>query len=270
MGQQHRVRPRRTTVGSGIAGPPRAGAQPRHHSSSPARIDSLVDFLDDHPEAGVVAPRWSTPTAPTSTPPARSPRRRRRLFGRRSPLTRWFPRNRWSTAFLSGRDHRRTRPFQVDWVSGAAMAVPRVAVDATGRLRRGVLPLLGGRRLVPPDQGRRLEVWCEPAARVVHDEGGTRDHGWSPRSSATSTPAPTSTGATTTPPSRGTRCGGCRRCARLRAAVLVLVARIRPDRAPAVPPTPRPGTDRFRPKQVIRDPIHLSVLASGPSPSSGG
>ncbi|MGH3636208.1 MAG: glycosyltransferase family 2 protein, partial [Mycobacterium sp.] len=29
--------------------------------------------------------------------------------------------------------------------------------------------------------GAGLEVWCVPTARVVHDEGGTRDHGWSAR-----------------------------------------------------------------------------------------
>ena len=28
------------------------------------------------------------------------------------------------------------------------------------------------------------QVWCVPEARIAHDEGGTRDHGWSPRVAA--------------------------------------------------------------------------------------
>ena len=36
------------------------------------------------------------------------------MFGRRSPLTRWFPANRWSTRFLAGRDHSGDEPFAID------------------------------------------------------------------------------------------------------------------------------------------------------------
>jgi GT2 family glycosyltransferase len=147
-------------------------------------LDALVGFLDDHPDAGVAAPRLLNPDR-TDQRTARSfPTPAAGLFGRRSPLTRWFPDNRWSSRFLSGREHTGDEPFRVDWVSGAAMAVPASAIADVGAFDETFFLFWED-----ADWCKRLsdaghDVWCVPAATIVHDEGSTRGHGWSPRVAA--------------------------------------------------------------------------------------
>jgi GT2 family glycosyltransferase len=150
----------------------------------PGALAELVAFLDAHPDAGVAAPRLVNPDL-TDQRTARSfPTPAAGLFGRRSPLTRWFPDNRWSSAFLAGRDHTGSDPFQVDWVSGAAMMVPASAVAAAGAFDESFFLFWEDadwcKRLA--DAGRA--TWCVPTATIVHDEGSTRDHRWSPRVAA--------------------------------------------------------------------------------------
>ena len=144
-------------------------------------IDLLVDFLDAHPEAGVVAPRLVNPDGSDQLTARAFPTPWAALFGRRSPLTRWFPNNRFSVAFLAGRDAPGDGPFQVDWVSGAAMAVPRSVIDLTGGFDSEFFMFWEDadwcHRII--DSGRT--IWCQPAALVVHDEGGTRSKRYSPR-----------------------------------------------------------------------------------------
>jgi GT2 family glycosyltransferase len=92
-----------------------------------------------------------------------------------------FPGNRWSAAYLAGAERTTSAPFRVDWVSGAAMLVRREVVTEVGALDEGFFLFWED-----ADWCRRItaaghEVWCVPDAEVVHDEGGTRAHGWSPR-----------------------------------------------------------------------------------------
>jgi GT2 family glycosyltransferase len=144
-------------------------------------LDTLADWLDCHPRAGAVAPLLLNPDG-TDQGTARSfPTPAAALFGRRSPLTRLFPGNRWSVRFLSGRDRPEGKPFVTDWVSGAAIVVPRQVVDEVGMLDDSFFLFWED-----ADYCRRLadagyEVWSVPEARVVHDEGGTRGHAWRPQ-----------------------------------------------------------------------------------------
>jgi GT2 family glycosyltransferase len=147
-------------------------------------LDTLAGWLDEHPTAGVAAPQLLNPDR-TDQRTARSfPTPAAGLFGRRSPLTRWFPHNRWSSRFLAGRDHVGLEPFRVDWVSGAAMMVPAAAIAEVGAFDESFFLFWEDadwcKRL--SDAGR--DVWCVPTATVVHDEGSTRDHRWSPRVAA--------------------------------------------------------------------------------------
>ncbi len=143
-------------------------------------LENLVSWADAHPSAGVVAPRLVNPDG-TDQQTARSfPTPAAAIFGRRSPLTKWFPRNRWSSRFLAGRDHSGDEPFEIDWVSGACMLVPRRVIDEVGGFDEGFFLFWED-----ADWCRRIKdfgygVWCVPESRVHHDEGGTRGHGWPP------------------------------------------------------------------------------------------
>jgi len=137
----------------------------------PDSLDRLVDFLDVTPSAGVAAPRLLNTDLSDQgtarafpTPPAV-------LFGRRSPLTRLFPRNRWSRRYMVGRDRSGDGPFEVDWVSGACLMVRREVVATAGPLDEGFFMYWED-----ADWCRRIKtagyrVYCVPGARVVHHEG---------------------------------------------------------------------------------------------------
>ena len=148
---------------------------------APGVLEVLVSFADAHPCAGVVAPRLRNPDGSDQQTARSFPTPAAAVLGRRSPLTRLFPGNRWSAAYLATRLRPTSEPYRVDWVSGAAMLVPRTVIERVGGLDEGFFLFWEDadwcRRMA--DAG--LEVWCVPAAEVVHDEGGTRGHGWSPR-----------------------------------------------------------------------------------------
>ncbi len=141
-------------------------------------LDLMIDWADDHPWAGVVAPGLVYPDGRDQQTARSFPTPAAAVFGRRSPLTRWFPENRWSTQFLSGRDHQGDEPFRVDWVSGACMLVPRLVIDEAGAFDEDFFLYWED-----ADWCRRIadagyQTWVVPKARVVHDEGGTRGHAW--------------------------------------------------------------------------------------------
>jgi len=144
----------------------------------PGAIDVLVRWLDDHPSTGVVAPRLANPDGSDQLTARAFPTPAAAIFGRRSPLTRLFPRNRWSTRFLVGRDHHGDEPFQIDWVSGAAMMVPRYVIDDVGAFDEGFFLYWEDADWCHRIKDAGYQVWCVPKAHVLHHEGGTRDHGW--------------------------------------------------------------------------------------------
>jgi len=145
-------------------------------------LTRLVEFADGVPTAGVVAPRLLNADGSAQQTARRFPTPAAAVFGRRSPLSRWFPENRWSRAFLLERGVGGDEPFEVDWVSGAAMLVPRDVIDVVGPFDEDYFLFWED-----ADWCRRIKragfgVWCVPRAVVVHDEGGTRAHAWSARS----------------------------------------------------------------------------------------
>lgn len=140
----------------------------------------LADFLDADPRAGVAAPRLLYPDL-TDQGTARSfPTAAAALFGRRSLMTKLFPGNRWSRRYLSGRARGDVDPFEVDWVSGAAMMVRREVIDRVGGLDEGFFMHWEDADWCHRMKDAGLSVHCIPAARIVHHEGGSR-RGWPPR-----------------------------------------------------------------------------------------
>ena len=149
--------------------------------ASATALEQLARWLDEHPRAGVAAPRLLNPDGSDQQTARSFPTPSAALFGRRSPLTRWFPHNRFSSRFLSGRDHQGDVPFRVDWVSGAAMMVPAGAIAAVGAFDEDFFLFWEDadwcRRLA--DAG--FEIWTVPQAAITHHEGSTRSHAFSPR-----------------------------------------------------------------------------------------
>jgi GT2 family glycosyltransferase len=145
----------------------------------PHAIDHLVAHLDHNPTVGVVAPkllnhdRTDQGTARAFPTPAAA------IFGRRSPLTRLAPNNRWSKRFLIGKHAKGTQPFEVDWVSGACLMVKREAIEQAGTLDDGFFMHFEDADWCYRIKQKGFEVRCVPQAQVIHDQGGSR-RGWPP------------------------------------------------------------------------------------------
>jgi GT2 family glycosyltransferase len=136
-------------------------------------IDALVEFLDRTPGAGVSAPLLLNSDLTDQGTARAFPSPANVLFGRKSPLTRLFPSNRWSRRYLVGRTHHGLEPFRVDWVSGACMMVRRAAFERAGLLDERFFMYWED-----ADWCRRIGregfgVYCVPRAPVIHHEGGS-------------------------------------------------------------------------------------------------
>jgi len=146
----------------------------------PGALDALGRFLDDEPRAAVAAPRLLYPDLRDQGTARSFPTAAAALFGRRSLLTKLFPRNRWSRRYLKGRDHRGDEPFEVDWVSGAAMMVRRSAIDRVGGLDEKFFMHWEDADWCHRMKDAGFAVYAVPVSRIVHHEGGSR-RGWPPR-----------------------------------------------------------------------------------------
>jgi GT2 family glycosyltransferase len=148
----------------------------------PQTLTTLVHFAQGQPTAGVVAPRLVYPDGTAQLTARAFPTPAAAVFGRRSPLSRWFPGNRWSREFLTEGAVRGDEPFEVDWVSGAAMLVPRSVIDEVGGFDEDFFLFWEDADWCRRIKRAGYEVWCVPQTTIVHHEGGSRAHGWSPRS----------------------------------------------------------------------------------------
>lgn len=142
-------------------------------------LDEMVAFADAHPHAGVVAPRLLNPDLTDQGTARAFPTAAAALFGRRSPLTRMFPGNRWSRRFLIGLEADGEAPFEVDWVSGACLMVPREVVSEVGPLDEDFFMHWEDAEWCHRIKSTGRGVWVVPGAQVVHHEGGSRK-GWPP------------------------------------------------------------------------------------------
>jgi GT2 family glycosyltransferase len=92
------------------------------------------------------------------------------LFGRKSVLTRLFPRARWARRYLLSDRIDDDRPYEVDWLSAAAMMVRRDAFDQAGGLAEDFYyfheQVFCAR--VKRNGGR---IYLHPQSRIIHHEG---------------------------------------------------------------------------------------------------
>lgn len=139
-------------------------------------LDRMVRFLDAHPECGIAGCQLLNSDGTLQLSCRRFPGYLTALFNRYSLLTRLFPDNTCSRAYLmSDADHNRTT--YVDWVSGACLFARRTAIEDVGLLDERIA-------LTTEDVDWCKRMWeagwavaYHPAARVIHHIGATmRQH----------------------------------------------------------------------------------------------
>jgi N-acetylglucosaminyl-diphospho-decaprenol L-rhamnosyltransferase len=133
-------------------------------------LEKMVRFLEDHPKVAVAAPRLVYPDFSDQGVARTFPRPINAIFGRRSLLTRLFPRNSWARTYLVSREHHTQEPFEVDWVSGACLMVRKSAIEDVGPLDEGFWMYWEDADLCYRLKQQGWQVYCLPSAVVVHHE----------------------------------------------------------------------------------------------------
>lgn len=137
----------------------------------PAAIPLLWRTLQAHPAAGVVGPRLLNADGS-----AQSSRRRfpdlATLLVESTLIERWRPDNRLTRRFhLADRSPDELQP--VDWLHGACLLVRREAVESAGPLDDAFFMYAEEVEWQWRIRRAGWEIWHEPAARVLHDGGGS-------------------------------------------------------------------------------------------------
>jgi GT2 family glycosyltransferase/glycosyltransferase involved in cell wall biosynthesis len=92
----------------------------------------VLNYLESNVEVGVVGPKIFDADGSVQGSARRFPTPWSYAFGRKSPITRIFPKNRLTQKEFMCFDCAGTREIPVDWVSGACMVIRRDVFDAVG------------------------------------------------------------------------------------------------------------------------------------------
>jgi GT2 family glycosyltransferase len=139
----------------------------------PGAAQALLSHLRAHPRAAIAGPRILNPDGTLEFSARSFPGPLTFLFNRYSLLTRLFPGNPWSRAYLlTDWDHQSVR--EVDWLSGACLLVRRAAIEAVGGMDEAFFMFNED-----VDWCRRMKLagWANvyvPEAVVVHHVGASR------------------------------------------------------------------------------------------------
>ncbi len=138
----------------------------------PGAATELYRFMCTNPDVGVLGPRLENPDGSLQLSCRRFPSFWSGLFNRYSLLTRLFPHNRLSAAYLmTDWDHAVTS--DVDWLSGAAMMLPRRALAETGLFDERYFFAIEDVDLCRRMHAAGWRVVYHPAAVVTHRIGAS-------------------------------------------------------------------------------------------------
>ena len=141
----------------------------------PDTLDTLATFLETHPDAGAAGSLLLNEDGSVQVSAKALPSLRSALFGGRSWLSRWFPRNRFSRQELQHWRADGGEPFTTGYASFASMMTPRALIAQIGAVDERFFNFTDAdycKRVW--DAGRA--VYCVPAARTLHlnHRGGSR------------------------------------------------------------------------------------------------
>jgi GT2 family glycosyltransferase len=139
----------------------------------PGALRRLVDFLDAHPRAGAVGPRLLKSDGRLQFSCRRFPRPLAALL-RNTLLGRLVGRDRFTRGYLMADwDHATSR--EVDWISGAAMAIRRQAWERVGGFDEGFFMYAEDMDWCLRAQQAGYSIHYLPEAVIIHHIGRSSD-----------------------------------------------------------------------------------------------
>jgi N-acetylglucosaminyl-diphospho-decaprenol L-rhamnosyltransferase len=136
----------------------------------PGTLEHLVRRMEASPQVAMAGGSLLNPDLTPQKTARRAPSALNAVFGRRSLVTRLFPQNPISRRYLMEDALTQNEPYQVDWLSMAALLVRREAIDRVGMLDEGFFVYW-----VDADWCARMRkggwtIEAVPSAPVIHDE----------------------------------------------------------------------------------------------------
>ena len=136
-------------------------------------VDTLVRYAEEHPRAGLLAPKLLNPDGSLQYSCRRFPTLGAGLF-RHSPLERLFPANRFTSDYLMRSwDHNEAR--QVDWLSGACLMARADMIREIGGLDEGYFMYFEDVDWAWRARSAGWEAHYLPSPAVIHAIGGSSD-----------------------------------------------------------------------------------------------
>lgn len=139
----------------------------------PGAIRTLMQFWDEHPEAGIIGPKLLNPDGSLQFSCRRFPNPVAALF-RNTLLGRLFPNNRYTREYLMT-DWPHSQEREVDWLSGAAMFIRGEVVDQVGVLDDHLFMFCEDVDLCKRAWQAGFKVMYVPQAVVTHAIGRSTD-----------------------------------------------------------------------------------------------
>jgi N-acetylglucosaminyl-diphospho-decaprenol L-rhamnosyltransferase len=136
----------------------------------------LIEWADAHSMVGMIGSRLLNADGTDQfssgrrfTTPAAA------IFGRKSLLTRVLPRARWAQSYLMSDQIDSTEPYEVDWLSAAAMVVSRDAYNAAGGLAEDFY-YFHEQVFCARVKRAGYGIFLHPRSKIVHFEGVGSGH----------------------------------------------------------------------------------------------
>jgi hypothetical protein len=130
-------------------------------------FDTIYDFMMHNTDLAIVGPAILESNGDLQGSARKFPTALTSLFGRKSPITKWFPNNSITksefTCFTGN-----GKPIEVDWVSGACMIIRRAAFESVGGFDENLFLYWEDADLCKRLREKGWRIVYYPQARIRH------------------------------------------------------------------------------------------------------
>lgn len=141
----------------------------------------LMEFLEQRPDVAMVAPRTFNTDGTVQESARNFPSMMSGLLGRQSLLTQLFPNSAFSKRYLARAFIGVTEPFRVQQIGGACMFFRRTLLGIVGPWDSRYFGYFVDTDWCRTMHSRGLNIYCLPAAQIIHHEGNARLQRKTPR-----------------------------------------------------------------------------------------